>query len=458
MLSAGAEMDGNNDKSLAGKELRRSPYRDGSNPLSPPSEARAPSEPPAPAPTPAQTPPSRQDAKEEKPARRLPARARPILIAVAVISALGGLLYYLHSRRFEDTDDAQIDADISNVGARVSGSVTEVAIVENQPVKAGAVLVQIDPTDLEVALAQAKAAVAQAEAQLAAEDPSVSITEASNVADLVNASSNIASASAAISAANKEVDQATARLAEAQANATNAELERRRGQQLFENGALPRADLDHRESTAAAATAVVEGARQSLAAARERVSQQQAQLAGIRGRLTEVRRNAPRQLETRRASVLFRQANLELARAQERQARLNLGYATVRAPVAGIVARKAVNVGDHVAPGQELVALAQIDRVWVTANFRESQIRRVRPGQTVSVHVDALDRGFSGTVESLGGATGSRLSVLPPENATGNYVKVVQRIPVRIRLDPGQPGSERLRPGMSVEPRVTVSP
>jgi membrane fusion protein, multidrug efflux system len=440
-------MNGHDAKSETGEQVRRSPRRNGSNP---------PSEPPAPSPT--QAPPSGPDAKQEKPARRLPARARPLLIGLAVIGALAGLLYYLHSRHFEDTDDAQIDADISNVGARVSGTVTEVAIVENQPVKTGDVLVKIDPTDLEVAVAQAKAAVAQAEAQVAAEDPTVLITEASNAAELTNASSNIASASAAISAANKDVDQATARLAEAQANAANAELERKRGRQLFENGALPRADLDHRESAATAAAAVVDAARQSLAGARERVSQLQAQLAGIRGRLTEVRKNAPRQLETRRASVLFRQANLELARAQERQARLNLGYATVRAPVAGIVARKAVNVGDHVAPGQQLVAIAQTDRIWVTANFRESQIRRVRPGQTVSVHVDALDRGFSGTVESLGGATGSRLSVFPPENASGNYVKVVQRLPVRIRLDPGQPGAEQLRPGMSVEPKVRVSP
>ncbi len=199
-------------------------------------------------------------------------------------------------------------------------------------------------------------------------------------------------------------------------------------------------------------------AQKALAAARARVAQQRSQLAATRGRLAEVQDNAPRQVETRRASVLSREADLELVRAQLRQAQLNLDYARVRTPVAGIVARKAVNVGDRIAVGQSLVAVSQIDRVWVTANFRETQIRRMRPGQAASVQVDALDRSYSGVVESLGGATGSRVSMLPPENASGNYVKVVQRIPVRILLDPGQAGLDRLRPGMSVEPQVRLSP
>ena len=171
-----------------------------------------------------------------------------------------------------------------------------------------------------------------------------------------------------------------------------------------------------------------------------------------------MRTNAPKQVATRRASVLSRQANLDLARAQLAQAELNLGYAQMRSPIAGVVAKKGVAVGDHVAPGQQLLAIVQTDELWVTANFRETQLERVRPGQRVDVHVDALGAGLSGRVESIGGATGSRLSLLPPENASGNYVKVVQRIPVRIRLDPGQPGLERLRPGMSVEPKVRIDP
>jgi membrane fusion protein, multidrug efflux system len=151
-----------------------------------------------------------------------------------------------------------------------------------------------------------------------------------------------------------------------------------------------------------------------------------------------------------------RQANLEFARAQLRQAELNLGYAKVTAPVAGIIGKRSVNIGDRVQPGQQLMALTQNAQIWVTANFRETQIERMRPGQPVTVHVDAIDRDYEGTVENFAGATGSRYSLLPPENATGNYVKVVQRIPVRITFKPDQPEMERLRPGMSVEPKVRV--
>ena len=171
-----------------------------------------------------------------------------------------------------------------------------------------------------------------------------------------------------------------------------------------------------------------------------------------------MKKNAPREVETRRASVLYRQANLALAQAQLEQAELNLGYAKVRAPIVGVVAKKAVSVGDHVALGQQLLAIAGTDVLWVTANFRETQLERMQPDQPVDIHVDALGLDLTGKIESLGGTTGSRLSVLPPENASGNYVKVVQRIPVRIRIDPGQAGIDRLRPGMSVEPKVRIRP
>jgi membrane fusion protein (multidrug efflux system) len=336
--------------------------------------------------------------------------------------------------------------------------VVRVEVSENQRVKAGDVIAEIDPTDLEVTLAQKKAAVAEAQAQLAIEDPSVPIAETSNASALSNASANISSASAGLASAQHDADQAAARLTEAQANQRTADLELKRGEELVKNDAIPRADFDRRQSAASAAAAVVAGARDALEGARSRVEQQKALMSGIRSRLDEVRKNSPREIDARKASVLYRQANLELARAEEHQAELNLGYASVRTPVAGVVARKAVNVGDTVAPGQALAAIAQTDETWVTANFRETQLRRIRAGQRVTAHVDALDRTFTGVVESLGGATGSRVSVLPPENATGNYVKVVQRIPVRLRLDPGQEGLDLLRPGMSVEPKVRVAP
>jgi membrane fusion protein (multidrug efflux system) len=381
---------------------------------------------------------------------------RPILFVILGVVALGILIYWLRGRNFEDTDNAQIDGNISNIGPRVTGTVTNVYVIENQPVKAGDPLLEIDPTDLTVAVAQAKASVAQAEAQLQAEDPTVSITETSNTAAVAGASSEMLSASAGLSAAQKDVEQLTARLASAEGNARLAEIERKRGEELAKAQAIPRADLDRRLTTAETAQAEVQAARQALASAKQRISQQEAQLGATKSRLQEVRKNAPRQVETRKASVQFRQANLDLARAQLAQAELNLSYAKVRTPVGGVVAKKGVNVGDHVAPGQQLVAVVQTGDLWVTANFRETQIEHMRVGMPVRVHVDALDVDYNGTIESLGGATGSRLSVLPPENASGNYVKVVQRIPVRIRLDPGQDGFERLRPGMSVEPRVRI--
>ena len=197
-------------------------------------------------------------------------------------------------------------------------------------------------------------------------------------------------------------------------------------------------------------------AQAAVAAARKRVDQRQARLQTAQARLVEARANAPRQLVAREAGVSVRQANLELAQAQLHQAQLNLGYAKVVAPVAGIVGKRSVNVGDRVQPGQQLMSLTQNGELWVTANFRETQIERMRQGQHASVHVDAIDRDYEGIVESFAGATGSRYSLLPPENASGNYVKVVQRIPVRIKLEQGQPEMERLRPGMSAEPKVRV--
>jgi membrane fusion protein (multidrug efflux system) len=404
-------------------------------------------------------PPDRPDQDDARPAPAAPkGRKRVIAFVVMAVLATVGIIYYAYERHFEETDDAQIDGNISSIGPRVLGTVTAVAVVENQTVQVGDVLLEIDPTDLAVAVASAKASVAQAEAQLQAEDPSVSITETSNTADLAGASSEIVSANAGLAGSQKDVDELSARLVEAEGNARLAQIERKRGEELARAQAIPRADLDRRVTAAETAEAQVQAVRHSLASARQKVAAQQARLGETRSRLAEVRKNAPRQVETRRASVLYRRANLDLAKAQLAQAELNLGYAKIRAPVAGIVAKKAVSVGDHVVPGQQLIAIAQTGTLWVTADFRETQVERMRINQTVDMHVDALDGNLTGRVESLGGTTGSRLSVLPPENASGNYVKVVQRIPVRIRFDAGQAGLDRLRPGMSVVAKVRTRP
>ena len=356
--------------------------------------------------------------------------------------ALIGLLWWLHARKFEDTDDAQVDGYISSISPRVPGTVVRVLVEDNQFVRSGDLLVELDTADLEVAVAQALAAVAQAEAAFAAEQPNVSITATSNRTSVQVAEDEVANAQADLEAAQRDLEQA-------EANDRFAQQQRQRATQLLASQTIPQAEFDQR-ATAAEVT------RAAVAAARKHVEQRVARLQTAQARLAEARSNAPRQLVSREAGLSVRQANLELARAQLRQAQLNLGYAKVLAPVAGIVGKRSVNLGDRVQPGQQLMSLTQNGTLWVTANFRETQIEHMQPGQPASVHVDAVDRDYDGSVESFAGATGSRFSLLPPENASGNYVKVVQRIPVRITLKPGQPEVERLRPGMSAEPKVRV--
>ncbi len=356
--------------------------------------------------------------------------------------ALIGLLWWLHARKFEDTDDAQVDGYISSISARVPGTVVRVLVEDNQSVHPGDLLVELDTADLEVAVAQARAAVAQAEAAFAAEQPNVSITATSNRTTVQVAEDEVANAQADLEAAQRDLEQA-------EANDRFAQQQRQRATQLLASQTIPQAEFDQR-------VAAAEVTRAAVAAARKHVEQRVARLQTAQARLAEARANAPRQLVSREAGLSVRQANLELARAQLRQAQLNLGYAKVVAPVAGIVGKRSVNLGDRVQPGQQLMSLTQNGTLWVTANFRETQIEHMQPGQPASVHVDAVDRDYDGSVDSFAGATGSRFSLLPPENASGNYVKVVQRIPVRITLKPGQPEVERLRPGMSAEPKVRV--
>jgi membrane fusion protein (multidrug efflux system) len=382
---------------------------------------------------------------------------RPLVIgAVVVTLACVGVAHVVRSMRYEETDDAQVDGNMSNVSPRVQGNVSAVFVLENQPVKAGEVLAEIDPADLEIAAAQARAQVAQAQARLEAEDPSVPMMLSSNESALSSARSELSGAQASLAAARKDVEQITAQLAQAVANDRTAQLEKERSEKLVAQGAVSQSDFDLRSNTAAASAANVGALQQALAAARDRVTERQSQIVAIESHVGEITSNSPRQVATRRASVVVRQAELDLAKAQLAQAERNLGYAKIMAPVAGVVAKKSLAVGDHVAPGQQVIAIAQTEGLWVTANYRETQLGQVKPGQPAEVHVDALATDYHGTVDSIGGATGSRLSVLPPENASGNYVKVVQRIPVRIRLEPGQPGLEKLRIGMSVEPRITV--
>jgi membrane fusion protein (multidrug efflux system) len=390
------------------------------------------------------------------PAKAAGGRRRFVVGGVVLALAATAVTYWAHSRRFQETDDAQIDGNVSNVSPRITGTVSAVYVNENQVVKEGDPLIDIDPVDLKIAVDQARAQVAQAQAMLDAEDPSVPITQTSNISALSTAQSDLLAAQSALAAAHSDVAQFTAQLAQAKANDRQAQLEKERSEKLVAQGAVSQSDFDTRVNTAAATAAAVQAIEQALEAAKDRVRQQQAQITSLGSRLTEVTANAPRQVATRKASVIMRQAQLDLAKAQLAQAEKNLSYTKVLAPISGVIAKKSVSVGDHVAPGQQIIALTQTDGLWVTANYRETQLELMHAGQPAKIHVDSFDVDLHGSVESIGGATGSRLSVLPPENASGNYVKVVQRIPVRIKLDPGQEGLDRLRIGMSVEPSVTV--
>jgi membrane fusion protein, multidrug efflux system len=390
------------------------------------------------------------------PAAKGSSRGKIIGVAIAAVAATSGAIYYVHSLSFEDTDDAQVDGDISAVSPKVSGQLKAVHVIENQRVDAGDLIAEIEPADFEVAVQQAKATFAQAQAQLRAEEPSVAITETSNGTLLATSSSDVGSSRADLAGAEATLKQTEAQLAEARANETLANTELERSKKLVASGSISSAELDQRVATADAARAATAAAEQARQAANERINQARSRLVASASRAVEAQKNAPRQVATREANVSIRQANVDLAEAQLHQAELNLGYTKILAPVSGVVGKKSLNVGDRVQPGQELLAITQMDRLWVTANFRETQLKHIRPGQPVSLHIDALDADFRGSVESIGGATGSRYSLLPPENATGNYVKVVQRIPVRISIDAGQPGLEALRPGLSAEPKVKV--
>lgn len=405
---------------------------------------------------PRETPEKPEQAENAQASAPMSKKKRLAIIGAAAVIVLGGLGYWLYERQYEDTDDAQIDANISDISPRVTGTVTAVYVVENQPVKAGDLIAELDPRDLQAAADLARAQVAQAEAQLRVEDPSIPITEVSNKTSIQTSGADISSAAAAVAQSKRSVDQLQAQIAQAEANDKNAQLEKERAEKLFQDGAIAKAELDQKTASAEASAANVASLQHAFEAAKAGVGQQESHLSSTQSRLAEVRANAPLQLETRRATVAWRQAALDAAKAQLAQAELNLSYTRIVAPVTGVVGKKNIDVGDHVSPGQELVAIAQTDAVWVTANFRETQLKKVHPGQSTNVHVDAIDVDLHGTIESVGGATGSRFSVLPPENASGNYVKVVQRIPVRIKLDPGQAGMDRLRPGMSVEPKVKL--
>jgi membrane fusion protein (multidrug efflux system) len=393
--------------------------------------------------------------KAVKPRNR---RGRAFFIFFAVLLVLGAaaLLYWLHSRQFEETDDAQVDAHLAPVTTRIDGTVTRVYVDDNQVVKAGDPIADLDPRDFQVSLHQAQAALAQAHSLVTSQQPSVPITEIENTTSISTGEAEVVNAQAALAAAERDRQTAAARLLESQANNERAQADLARYKILIAKEEVSQQEFDQAAATAKAQAATVAANQASVEAAEQTVAGRKAQLLQAQSRLAQSRRNAPHQIAIRQATVESEQANAQSAQTQVEGAQLKLSYTKIVAPVSGIVLSRSAEPGVHLSAGQQLLQIAIVNDLWVTANFKETQLRHIQPGQSVSIHVDAIKTDFDGTVESVGGATGAVASVLPPENATGNYVKIVQRIPVRIRFKPDQKGLDRLRPGMSVEPQVRI--
>jgi membrane fusion protein (multidrug efflux system) len=401
--------------------------------------------------------PAAEPARPEKsPVTRGRGRAFAIFFAVLLVAALAGLFYWLHARQFESTDDAQIEAHLNPISARIDGTITHVYVENNQAVRTGDPLVDLDPRDYQVAIDQALAQLAQARSMVIAQEPNVPITQVENSTNISSGEADVANAKAALAAAERDREAAAAKLAESEANNGRAQADLERYKLLISKEEISQQEYDQVAATAKAQVAAVAANRASLESYSQIVDQRRAQLAQAQSKLAQVERNAPQQIAIRRATLKSEQANAQAAQAQLGQAQLKLSYTKITAPVAGIAMKRSAEVGAHVSAGQHLLTIAQIGDVWVTGNFKETQLRNIRPGQSATIHVDALDQDFDAYVVDFGGSTGSVASVLPPENATGNYVKVVQRIPVRIRFQPNQNGLDRLRPGMSVEPEIRI--
>jgi membrane fusion protein, multidrug efflux system len=346
---------------------------------------------------------------------------------------------------------------VNSVSARVSGHVLKLNVDDNQYVEKGTVLVEIDPADYEVAVAQARAEYADAQAQASAAGINVPITDVSTSSQVSGAKAGVSSAKAGIAAARQQFEAAKSQVAEAEANNIKAQNDLVRYKQLIDKQEISQQQYDQAVASAQAAAATLQAARASADAAAAQIEQAQSKLTQASADLRNAG-TAPQTMRVTRARAVSAQANADRRRAALDQAELNLLYTKVIAPVSGMVSNRTVEVGQNVQPGQEMMKIIPLDEanLWVTANLKETQLRSIKAGLRADIAVDASGRTYKGHVDSIAGASGARFSLLPPENATGNYVKVVQRIPVKIVFDKGQIKEHELRPGMSVVPKVWI--
>ena len=390
-------------------------------------------------------------------------RTRAALIAAVLVAAVTGAGAWWYYSGRDITDDAQVDWHITPVAARVGGTVLAVNVYDNQLVEAGTVLVKIDARDYDVALARAEADLADAQAAFEAARTGVPIAATTPTGQVTNARAAVERSQAGVDLAGKDIESARARqvsaqakLREAQANQARAAKDLERMKLLVAKDEVSQQQFDMAATTAESASAGVEAAKAGLTDAEQAVMAAEGRRLQAREQAQQTQadlrtaQTAPAQMSVTRSRAASAEARVAQVRATVAQAQLNLQYTEVKAPLRGYVSKKSVERGQVIQPGQPLMAVVPLDDIWVTANFKETQLDDVKPGQRAIVHVDMYGRDFNGKVDSLSAATGARFSLLPPENATGNYVKVVQRIPVKILLDgPGDP-ERPLRPGMSV--------
>jgi membrane fusion protein (multidrug efflux system) len=385
--------------------------------------------------------------------------SRKRLLAFSVIAVLlvGAVLFWWHGTYYEDTDDAQIDGPLIQISARIKGNVTQVNVTDNQRVEKGQVLVQIDPRDFQAALDQAEANLASAQASYEAALVAVPITNINTNSQLHSADADVKGALSGVAQSEKQLDAAQAEVLAAEAENTKNQLDLQRYTPLVEKDVISKQQYDATVAAAASSKAQLAEAQANLMAAQQAVRQAKERLTAAQATYNAAQ-TGPRQVVAQKARADQAAAQVHLAQAAVEQARLNLSYTVITAPESGIVNNKTVEVGQNVSSGQTMMTLIPLENVWVTANFKETQLRHMRAGQPVVITVDAFGgRQYHGVVTQIGGATGSMLSLFPAENATGNYVKVVQRIPVRIDFNnPDENKDHLLRPGMSVTPTVRV--
>jgi membrane fusion protein (multidrug efflux system) len=382
-------------------------------------------------------------------------RTRVGLVVASLVILIAVFFLWRYFGSYESTDDAQIDGHVNSVSARVSGHVIKLNVEDNQYVEKGTVLVEIDPADYEVAVAQARAIYADAQAQAAAAGINVPITNVSTASQVSGAQAGVSMAKAGIAAARQQLEAAKSQVVEAEANNTKAQNDLVRYKQLIDKQEISQQQYDQAVAGAQAAAATVQAARARADALAAQIEQAEDRLAQAGAELRTAD-TAPETMRVTRARALSAEANADRRKAELDQAELNLQYTKVTAPVSGAVSNRMVEVGQNVQPGQEMMKVIPLGEgdLWVTANFKETQLAKMKPGLPAEIAVDATGRTYKGHVDSIAGASGARFSLLPPENATGNYVKVVQRIPVKIVFEKGETNGHDLRPGMSVVPKV----